>query len=264
MQLTIEQKKAVSHALSSKDGITIIAGKAGTGKTTLMKEVQAGILESNKQIFAFAPSSEASRVVQKKEGFENAETVAKLIQDKVLHEQLKNQVIWIDEAGTLSNRQMNQVFDIAKQQNARIILTGDTKQHNSVERGDALRTLQTEAGINPVTVSQIQRQKDKKYKEATESLSTGDYQKGFSRLDKMGAIQEITDSQERIEKVAADYIKSSKKGEALVIAPTHAEGEKITGQIRTKLKENKAIGQDERQFQILKNLQFTEAEKIQN
>lgn len=124
-QLNKEQKRAVQHALSTKDGLVIISGKAGTGKTTLMREVKAGIQLSGKKIFPFAPSADASRNVQRSEGFADADTVASLIKDKSKHEQFKNQVIWIDEAGQLSNKDMNKVFDIAKEQNTRIILSGD-------------------------------------------------------------------------------------------------------------------------------------------
>jgi ATP-dependent exoDNAse (exonuclease V) alpha subunit len=46
-----------------------------------------------------------------------------------------------------------------------------------------------------------------------------------------------------------------------VIAPTHAEGELVTGSIRNKLKDKNILGNDDREFKILKNLQFTEAEK---
>src|SRR6202012_5179856 len=58
--LNDQQIAAVKHTLSSTDGIIIITGKAGTGKTTLMTEVKRGILENGKKIFSFAPSSEAS------------------------------------------------------------------------------------------------------------------------------------------------------------------------------------------------------------
>ena len=265
--LTDEQKTAINHALTTTDGITIISGKAGTGKTTLMREVQTGIDEAGKKIFAFAPSAEASRMVQRKEGFENADTVAKLILDKDLQEKTKNQVIWVDEGGTLSNKQMNKIFDIAKEQNARIIITGDTKQHTSVERGDALRTLQQHAGISSITVSKIQRQQNEQYKQAVQFLSKADIEKGFNKLDKIGAIQEITDHQERIKTIAEDYYKSAYgKGkiankEVLVVSPTHIEGEKLTEQIRNTLKERKIIGQDEKQFMTFRNLQLTAAEK---
>ena len=265
--LNDQQKTAVKHALSTTDGITIITGKAGTGKTTLMKEVQKGITESGKRIYSFAPSSEASRGVQRSEGFKNAETVAKLVQDKNLQAELKRQVIWIDEAGMLSKKDMNKVLTIAKEQKARIILSGDTKQHNSVQRGDALRTIQEQGGIKPITVSKIQRQKNSEYKEAVNLLSKGGVEKGFKKLETIGSIHEITDSKERVKAIANDYYKSAYTKEkqpakdVLVIAPTHAEGEVVTQHIRHLLKEKEIISKDDKEFKVLKNLQFTEAEK---
>jgi len=267
--LTDEQRNAVNRALTTTDGITIIAGKAGTGKTTLMKEVQGGVKESGKNIFAFAPSAEASRVVQRKEGFENAETLAALIQNKELQTKIRNNVVWIDEAGMISNKDMNKVLNIAKEQNARLILTGDTKQHSSVERGDALRILQSEAGISPIQVNKIQRQKNKKYKEVVLSLSKSDVEKGFSKLDRIGVIHEIEDGKERIQKIADDYFSSTYKSNTgknlpkavLVVSPTHIEGEKVTESIRKKLKEENIIDKEDKTFLAFKNLQLTVAEK---
>ncbi|CAN5819425.1 hypothetical protein BH10BAC2_BH10BAC2_27070 [soil metagenome] len=267
--LTDEQKTAINHALSSTDGITIIAGKAGTGKTTLMKEVQQGIKSAGKDLYAFAPSAEASRMVQRKEGFENAETVATLIQNKNFQDKLKNAVIWIDEAGMLSNRDMNKILKISEEQNARIILTGDIKQHNSVERGDALRILQTEAGIAPAQVNKIQRQKNEQYKQAVDFLGKSDVEKGFKKLEKNGSIHEIEDSTERVQKIAEDYYsstyknksKAKKECEVLVVSPTHAEGDKVTEAIRNKLKKENILSPDEHVFMIFKNSQLTAAEK---
>ena len=264
-----QQRAAVRHVLSSTDGIMVITGKAGTGKTTLMKEVKQGIMESGKRIFSFAPSSEASRGVQRSEGFDNADTVATLIQDAALHPELKHQVIWIDEAGMLSNRDMNQVVAIANSQGARIILSGDTKQHTSVERGDALRIIQQKTGIPPITVDKIQRQTNSDYTEAVQLLSHGAVEKGFKKLDQLGAIHEITGSQERIAAIAEDYYQSAYAGkqkptkEVLVIAPTHAEGDVVTQEIRQTLKAGNRIGQEEHEFKILRNRQLTEAEKQQ-
>lgn len=262
--LNTQQQAAVKHALSSTDGIILITGKAGTGKTTLMKEVQRGVLEAGKQIFSFAPSSEASRGVQRSEGFENADTVARLILQSGEHARLKNQVIWVDEAGMLSNKDMNRVLAIANAQSARVILSGDTQQHNSVERGDAMRIIRQETGIKPVTVDKIQRQKNTAYKEAVQLLSDGRIEQGFNRLDRNGAIHEITENDLRIEAVVNDYCDSSYSATArnvLVIAPTHAEGEIVTDKIRERLKAQDLIGQDDREYTVFKNRQLTDAEK---
>ena len=47
----------------------------------------------------------------------------------------------------------------------------------------------------------------------------------------------------------------------MVISPTHAEGERVTREIRAKLKEAKKLGPDERELVQLKNLQWTEAQR---
>ncbi len=120
MALNKEQNQAVQHALSSKDRVIIIEGGAGTGKTTLMKELAQGCEQAGKKVFAFAPSAEASRGVLQSEGFEKADTVARLVQDKDLQKQLKNNVLWVDEAG-LAGQQANEPgFENCQSQNARV------------------------------------------------------------------------------------------------------------------------------------------------
>ncbi|NBB23405.1 relaxase domain-containing protein [Runella sp. CRIBMP] len=266
--LNPEQRKAVSHALGSNDGIVIIEGGAGTGKTTLMSEVKAGIEQNGKQIFAFAPSSEASRGVLRGEGYQEADTLAALLINKKLQEQTKGHVLWVDEAGMVGNKTMNQLLDLAKTNQNRLIFTGDTKQHASVERGDALRTMQQKGGINAVRVNEVVRQKNQKdYKTAMEFMSKGNIEKGFSKLDDMGAIREIGDREQRNKEIAQEYLQgiSERKGkgfkDVLVVAPTHKEGEMVTSEIRQTLRSKGKLGKDDKEFERLKNLNFTEAQK---
>ena len=125
-----------------------------------MKEAVAAIESTGRKVFTFAPSAEASRGVQRSEGFENAETVERLLIDPKMQESVKGQVLWVDEAGLLSVKDMKRLFDVAKQQNARILLTGDTAQHTAVSRGDALRLLEKDTGIKTATLKEIRRQTD--------------------------------------------------------------------------------------------------------
>ncbi len=268
------QKHAIYHALNSPDQVILISGGAGTGKTTLMKEVKAGVEQNKKRLYAFAPSAEASRGVLRSKGFKDADTIKKLLTDYKVQEQLKDQVILIDEAGMIGNQTMNSVFNLAKKQNARVILSGDWKQHNSVESGDALRLLEQHAQMPVARVSEVVRQKDSSdYKEAVLALADGNYEHGFDKLEKMNSIIEIEDQEERHNQIADDYLKSvqaplihSSKGNtrqrtAIVVAPTHAEGKAITQSIRAKLKEVGIVDQKDKRFQVLRNLSYTEAEK---
>jgi hypothetical protein len=69
-------------------------------------------------------------------------------------------------------------------------------------------------------------------------------------------------SETRHEALADDYAAAIKRGKsALVISPTHAEGDRVTQQIRDELKTLKKIEADEREFLQLKNLQWTAAER---
>lgn len=64
-----------------------------------MREAVKNIEQSGLKVFPFAPSSEAAKEVLRGEGFENADTVARLLLDKELQDSIKGQVLWIDEAG---------------------------------------------------------------------------------------------------------------------------------------------------------------------
>ena len=261
-EMSIEQANAVHHALKSKDFITIISGGAGTGKTWSIKEVAQGVKERKINFGAFAPSADASRHVQRKDGFENATTIAELLQSQKLQDGLKDGVIWIDEAGLVGNKTMNEVIHIAKQQNARILLTGDIKQHNSVERGDALRIIQKYGGIKPARISKIRRQQVDGYRDAVKAISDDRIEDGFHALEKMGAIKEAGDFNSLKENVANEYLASVKeKDNVLIVATTHSQGLSVTQTIREKLKDENLISNEETTFTTYRNLSFTEAQK---
>jgi len=261
-KLSPEQANAVQHVLKSKDFVTIVSGGAGTGKTWSIKEVAEGVKEKGVNFGAFAPSSAASRQVQRQDGFKNATTIADLLQNKKLQEGLKGGVMWIDEAGMVGNKTMNSVLQIAKQQEARVLLTGDIKQHNSVERGDALRIIQKYGGVEPARISKIQRQKVDGYKKAVDSVSKGNIGEGIKTLDSMNAIKEASDFSELKNNVATEYVKAVKgKEDTLIVATTHAQGISVTDSIREKLKSEKLLSKNEKTFTIQKNLGFTEAQK---
>jgi conjugative relaxase-like TrwC/TraI family protein len=260
-QLGQDQKDAVRHVMTSPDRVMATRGPAGAGKTTMMQEAVAGIEAGGHRVFTFAPSAESSRGTLRKEGFQDAQTVAHLLKNESSHPQLRGQVLWIDEAGLLSARQMRGVFQLAEKQDCRVILSGDTAQHTSVERGDALRLLETYAGLKAAQLTEIRRQKSEQYRDAIRDLAKGDARRGFEKLDQMGAIKELPED-ERYKQLAKDYADAvSRRKTALVVSPTHAEGEHVTAEIREELRQRGKIGSDERKFTRLINQQWTEAQR---
>jgi ATP-dependent exoDNAse (exonuclease V) alpha subunit len=262
--LSAEQRKAAEHVLTSRNTVTGVVGKAGTGKTRMMRAtVDAIEASSGQKVFVFAPSSQASRGVLKKEGFANAETLEMLLQNEKLQQQTKGQVLWVDEAGLISTRDMKRLMDVAKQGGNRVILSGDYTQHASVEAGDALRILEKEGGVGLARLTEIRRQTEPGYRKAVQAIAEGSgkaAQKGFDALDRMGSVIEAS-GQERHGMLVRDYLQAQEEGKsALIIAPTHAEGDRLTSELRTALKERGAIGH-EREFSTRRSTGWTQAQK---
>jgi len=236
------QKAAVRHVLGSRDRVMVIRGVAGTGKTTLEQEIGEALAAAGKPVVALAQSVKASREVLRQEaGFTMADTVARFLKDQYMQEAARNGVILVDEASQLGTRDMNRVFEVAEQYNARVILVGDRGQHRSVTAGEPLKLLEVKAGLRVAEVTEILRQKGD-YKEAAKALSEGRTEDAFKELDGLGWIKEVGDK-ERYQQLADAYLSATeetkKNGEvksALVVSPTHVEAGTITGAIRAGLK----------------------------
>lgn len=255
--LSEEQRKAALQVLTSRDTVTGVVGKAGTGKTRMMRStIDALEGNSGRKVYVFAPSSQASRGVLRKEGFADAQTLEMLLRSEKMQGQAKGQVLWVDEAGLISTKDMKRLFDVAKQNGNRVILSGDYTQHSSVEAGDSFRLLEKEAGVKLARLTEIRRQTEPGYKRAVEQISEGtgkSAQAGFDALDRMGSIKEAS-GEERHRQLVKDYLNAFNDGKsALIISPTHAEGRRLTEELRAALKERGVLGKES----ILKARQST-------
>ena len=276
-KLSKEQREAALLILNSRDKVTALRGKAGAGKTRMLLSTVKAIEASGRKVLAFAPSSDASRGVQRSEGFKNADTVEQLLTNQDIQKQAAGQVVLVDEAGLLSTPDTKRLFDLAEQQNFRIILSGDSGQHSAVKRGDALRILERDAGMKTAELTGIRRQTDAGYREAVRAISEGDtlgkdgrtrLAAGIEMLDRMGAIAEV-EGEERYQKIAQDYAAFTKRRTkkdgpqktALVVSPTHKEADRVSGAIRQTLKDSGRLGTDERNFSSLRPLNLTEAQR---
>lgn len=261
IDLNGQQANAVAHILTTSNRVSIVMGAAGTGKTKLLQTAEKLINHAGKIITVVAPTAEASKGVLVSDGFKDANTVAKLLSNKDMQNALKDQVLWVDESGMLGTKEMLCLLKLAKEKNAQLILGGDTRQHASVVRGDALRILNTVAGIRAAEVNKIYRQKTFHYRNAVEDLAKGKISSAFSTLENMGVIQEV-DPLKPNDDLVKDYVALVKKGKsALVISPTHKQGDEVTDAIRSKLKKEGLLGKKELTVARLVNLNLTEAQK---
>jgi conjugative relaxase-like TrwC/TraI family protein len=257
-----EQSLAVEHVLRFCDLVTSIRGAAGTGKTTMMREAVRGLEEiSAREVRVFAPSASAVEVLRK-EGFTSAETLQQLQENQELRLQIRNRILWVDEAGFLSLKQMNALIALAIANDCRVVLSGDTRQHHGVERGDALRILEKSGLIEQAALTKIFRQQIAALREAVNDLSAGRPERGFRRLEESGVIQEIEEDSERLEELAKKHLDAVRSGKtSMIVSPTHAEARVVASGVRREMKAAGFIGAEESVFDRLENLSWTEAEK---
>src|SRR5947199_3674613 len=91
----------------------------------------------------------------------------------------------------------------------RVLLVGDTRQHQAVEAGTPYEQLQ-EAGIQTARLDEIIRQKDPALKEVVEHLTRGQVKEAIEKLDAQDRVHEIADPNERLKGISHEYAKQPK------------------------------------------------------
>src|SRR2546430_2679130 len=156
---------------------------------------------------------------------------------------------------------------------ARLILSGDTRQHGAVEASDALLAIERHSGVRPVELHKIRRQdpalgrdqhertRIKRYRKAVESAAAGKMAESFERLDKMGAVVTCGLS-DQADKLADEYLRLTEQNtSAVVVSQTWGEVHRINSRIREALKAKALIGANDTAVQVLERLDLTKAQK---
>ena len=245
--LTDEQRKALEHILASTDLVMDVSGIAGAGKSYLLKEVERAV--SVRQSVTILSPTDASVNDLRKTGFQ-----ARTFQGFQLRPECAD-VLVIDEASMLSVPQMLWLVKHARENDSRVLLIGDSAQHRSVERGDALRILEQSASVRYAELLQTQRQKVPALKAAIEDLKAGRLQAGWEKLEHYGVIKEVIDEVELFQRAVEQHLVALRAGKtSLMISPRHEEGRKVAAVVRQKLKTEGAIGAEDHAVTVLRRM----------
>src|SRR5271165_2165146 len=202
---------------------TLILGMTGSGKTTTLEVIRSAAEAKGYEVEGFAPTSRAAKQLEQAgvragtlQGFlartQNAET-----------EPMQKRFFFIDESSLASTNQMREFLQRMGSRD-RVLLIGDTRQHQGVEAGRPFQQLQ-EAGMNTAKLEEIVRQKDPALKATVEMLAHGQAATAIEALRECGKVTQIVDPQERIQAIARNYVASPER--ALIVSPDNASRQEL-------------------------------------
>ena len=268
-KLDEEQRNALDTLVSSIDRVSVFRGGAGTGKSFVLRELVEQIRDGGRGVVVLAPQRQQVLDMER-DGFPSPTTVASFLQKKELKE---GTVVMVDEAGQIGGKPMLELLRLVVERNARLILSGDTRQHGAVEAGDALRVIEKHSGIRAVELTNIRRQNPalaksiaerkriKEYRQAVEEARDGKFTESFERLDKLKTIEPCTLA-DKHEKLTARYLALVKDHQStVVVSQSWNEIHQVNDAIRVALKQDKLIGEAETKVTAFQPVDLTAAQK---
>ena len=268
-KLDVEQRLALDSLLRSTNAVSLFRGGAGTGKSFVLRELVEMVRRSGKSVVVLAPQRQQV-VAMEQAKFPSPTTVTSFL---LKREQADGALVVVDEAGQIGGRQMSELLRLTRERNARMILSGDTRQHGAVEASDAMLAIERFSGVKPVELHTIRRQdpalgrnkkessKIKQYRKAVEMAAAGKLAESFERLDKMGAVVSCGLG-EQADKLADEYVRlTEEKASAVVVSQTWAEVHRVNSKVRDALKSKGLLGLNDVTVQTLNKLDLTNAQK---
>lgn len=261
-KLTRGQRHAAKQLLSSRDFLSVLVGDAGTGKTTVLSAIEcAHVATGGPRFLSLAPTTRA-RDALAESGFGEADTVQRFLVNEAFQEKAADRVLLIDEAGLLSTHQLERLTFIAEQHHARLLLVGDTKQHYSVQRGDALRHIVEHTHTPVVRLAEVLRQREEPDRRLSRLLASGAVIEALLYADRQGMIREAGNDDTLFADAAEHYARNlAEQVETLVVIPIWDEIERFNGHARQALRRLGLLGDVEVVREAVKPLSWTEEQK---
>ena len=195
--------------------------------------------EQGYKAIGLGPTSKATKGL-KEAGMEAENLAAYLARGGAASEDARPRLFFVDEASLTSTKSVRDFLRTVQPQD-RVLLIGDTRQHQSVEAGRIFDQLQ-DAGMQTATLSKIVRQKDEGLRQAVELLAVGKTGDALDLLEGQQRIKEVTHRGQRFESIANEYA-ASPDG-TLVISPDNESRKELNTAIRAAMRRAGHVKED--------------------
>lgn len=202
-RLSDEQRTAIEH-VAGTERIAAVVGRAGAGKTTMMKAAREAWEAAGYRVVGGALAGKAAEGLEKEAGIGSRTLSSWELRWNQGRNQLDDKTVFVlDEAGMVSSRQMALLVEAATKAGAKLVLVGDPEQLQPIEAGAAFRAIADRIGY--AELETIYRQRDQWMRDASLDLARGNVRKAVDAYTAHGRMIGLRLKDEAVECLIADW-----------------------------------------------------------
>jgi len=243
-----DQREMVRRLLADREGVVVVIGEAGTGKSYAILSAARGWSEAGIELRVCAPTWRAANVLRA-EGL-RASSLASLLAELERAEAAGAQaltarsVLLVDEAGMVGFADLARLLHHAEAAEAKLVLVGDPEQLGEIEAGGLFGALAERS--EPIRLDEVIRHESEVEREGARLIREGEGAQALELYRSQERVVVATDAEARREAMVAAWHESFSAGEdAVMVAKQNAEVERLNAMARALRREAGALGEQE-------------------
>jgi len=243
-ELAAEQQAMIRHLCQSGNGVDVVIGLAGSGKTTALAIATQAWRQAGYRVTGTALAARTALRLQEATGVPSL-TMARLLgrldgAEDVLTDR---DVVVLDEAGMVGTRHLARLVDHADTAGGKVVLIGDPRQLPELDAGGTLRALEHRTGAVALTANR--RQQERWERDALAGLRHGNPTQALTAYQTHGRIHTASGADDLRDELVAAWVDDRRGSEALMVASTRVEVEDLNHRARSLLQAAGEVGPDQ-------------------
>lgn len=241
-RLSDEQKAAIER-IAGPARIAAVVGRAGAGKTTMMKAAREAWELAGYRVVGGALAGKAAEGLEKEAGIESRTLASWELRWNRGRDVLDDETIFVmDEAGMVASKQMAGFVDAVVRAGAKIVLVGDPEQLQPIEAGAAFRAIVDRIGY--AELETIYRQREDWMRKASLDLARGNVGQALNAYQGEGRVLGSGLKTEAVERLIADWNQDYDQSKTtLILAHLRRDVRMLNVLAREKLVERGVVGE---------------------
>ncbi|ACM39795.1 MULTISPECIES: Ti-type conjugative transfer relaxase TraA [Rhizobium/Agrobacterium group] len=242
VRLSDEQRIAIER-IAGPARIAAVVGRAGAGKTTMMKAAREAWELAGYRVVGGALAGKAAEGLEKEAGIQSRTLASWELRWGRGRDMLDDRTIFVmDEAGMVASKQMAGFVDAVVKAGAKIALVGDPEQLQPIEAGAAFRAIVDRIGY--AELDSIYRQREDWMRKASLDLARGRVGDALAAYRSEGRVLGSELKAQAVEHLIADWYRDYDPAKStLILAHLRRDVGMLNGMARDKLVESGIIGE---------------------